>query len=154
MNLNSTMVIGLDVTYPSPGFSLNAPSIAGMLAIVDKDPGRWPAVLSVQKCCPKLVTELDSMLESRLELWKTQAKHLEYPENLLLIRDGVFEGRYSTVIQDELPRLRKACFDRYITPKEMKKDLPRIAIIVVGKRHHTRLYPTKTEDAVEYIPTL
>ena len=64
-----------------------------MVASVERDLGQWPALLSVQKSCPNMVTELGFMLESHLELGKTQAKHLEYPENLPIFRDGVSEGQ-------------------------------------------------------------
>jgi len=86
------------------------------------------------------------MLKSRLHLWKTQGKHKVFPENLLVYRDGVSEGQYATVIDTELPLLRKACAELY-PPPDTKKGLPHITIIIVGKRHHTRFYPTTASDA-------
>lgn len=47
-----------------------------------------------------------------------------------------------TILQDELPQVQKACEKRYPGGK-----LPKISIIVCGKRHHTRFYPTREEDA-------
>lgn len=46
---DKTMVVGIDVTHPSPGSSSTAPSVAGMVANVDKRMGQWPAVLSIQE---------------------------------------------------------------------------------------------------------
>lgn len=46
---DKTMVVGVDVTHPSPGSAPNAPSIAGMVASVDKRLGQWPADLRIQE---------------------------------------------------------------------------------------------------------
>ena len=146
INEDKTMVVGIDVTHPSPGSASNAPSVAGMVASVDKWLGQWPADLRVQESRKEMVSELDSMLKSRLHLWKTQGKHKVFPENLLIYRDGVSEGQYTTVIDTELPLLRKACAELY-PPPDTKKGLPHITIIIVGKRHHTRFYPTTASDA-------
>jgi eukaryotic translation initiation factor 2C len=94
----------------------------------------------------EMVTELDSMIASRLSLWKTRGKHASLPESLLIYRDGVSEGQYDIVIDTELPLIRKACADVY-PATDTKKGLPKITIIIVGKRHHTRFYPTKEADA-------
>ena len=48
IDTDRTMVVGIDVTHPSPGSTENAPSVAGMVANIDKRMGQWPAVLSVQ----------------------------------------------------------------------------------------------------------
>ena len=143
---NKTMVVGIDVTHPSPGSASNAPSVAGMVASVDKRLGQWPAILCIQESRKEMVSDLDTMLRSRLLLWQSQGDHVAFPENLLIYRDGVSEGQYATVVDEELPLLRDACRELYPAP-DTKKNLPRITIIIVGKRHHTRFYPTRTIDA-------
>src|SRR5438034_3801545 len=43
-----TIVVGIDVTHPSPGSSSGAPSVAGMAASVDSRLGQWPATIRLQ----------------------------------------------------------------------------------------------------------
>ncbi|KAF2750120.1 Piwi-domain-containing protein [Sporormia fimetaria CBS 119925] len=138
-----TMVVGIDVTHPSPDSSSNAPSVSAMVASVDKVLGQWPATLRVQRGRQENVDDLAEMLKSRLELWRGRNKVL--PENILVYRDGVSEGQYDMVVSKELPQLREACKGLYPAP-DTKKGLPRITIIICGKRHKTRFYPTKVED--------
>lgn len=107
---DKTMVVGVDVTHPSSCSAPNAPSIAGMVASVDKRLGQWPADLRIQESRKEMVSELDSMLESRLNLWKSQGNHAAFPENLLVYRDGVSEGQYATVLEAEL-----RCYARLAT---------------------------------------
>lgn len=91
-----------------------------------------------------MVDSLDTLLKSRLRLWEKRNGSL--PENILIFRDGVSEGQYNLVLEKELPALRKGCEEVY--PATMTKTgKPRITIIIVGKRHNTRFYPTKKEDA-------
>ena len=141
-----TMVVGIDVTHPTPGSASNAPSVAGIVASVDQWLGQWPADLQIQQTArQEMVSGLDSMLKSRLRLWATKNKGT-YPENILIYRDGVSEGQYEIVLDQELPLLRKACKELY-PPIDFKEGLPRMSIIIVGKRHNTRFYPTRKEDA-------
>jgi eukaryotic translation initiation factor 2C len=143
---DKTMIVGIDVTHPPPGSAGSTPSVASMVASIDKALGQWPADLRVQEGRKEMVSDLNQMLKSRLRLWKTAGKHQAFPENILVYRDGVSEGQYSTVLATELPLLREACKEVYPAP-DTKKGLPNISIIVVGKRHHTRFYPTKVSDA-------
>jgi eukaryotic translation initiation factor 2C len=140
-----TMVIGIDVTHPSPGSASNAPSVAGIVASVDQWLGQWPADLRIQQARQEMVSDLDGMLKSRLRLWASKNKG-SLPENLLIYRDGVSEGQYEIVLNQELPLLRKACEEIY-PPNDSKRGLPRISFIIVGKRHNTRFYPTNESDA-------
>jgi eukaryotic translation initiation factor 2C len=140
-----TMVVGIDVTHPTPGSASNAPSVAGIVASVDQWLGQWPADLQIQTARQEMVSGLDSMLKSRLRLWATKNKET-YPENILIYRDGVSEGQYEIVLDQELPLLRKACKEVY-PPSDLEKKLPRMSIIIVGKRHNTRFYPTTKESA-------
>lgn len=139
-----TMVVGIDVTHPSPGSSSNAPSVAGIVASVDEWLGQWPADLRIQPARQEMVDGLDTLFKSRLRLWEKRNGSL--PENILVYRDGISEGQYKLVLLNELPVLRKACEDAY--PASMTKDgKPRMTIAIVGKRHNTRFYPTRKEEA-------
>lgn len=145
VNQDKTMVVGIDVTHPSPGSSDKAPSVAGMVASIDHHLGQWPGLLSVQKARQEMVSDLQNMLKTHLNNWKTLGRHAHLPENILVYRDGVSEGQYQTVLDEELPLLRKACAETY--PADLtKKNLPRLSVIIVGKRHHTRFYPTQGKD--------
>lgn len=147
LNEDKTMVVGVDVTHPSPGSSGAAPSVAGMVASVDGRVSQWPGMLRVQGTArQEMVSDIKDMLKSRLRLWKGLGKHMVLPENILVYRDGVSEGQYQRVIDDELPLLREACREVY-SPAEKKAGLPRLTVIVVSKRHHTRFYPASATDA-------
>ncbi|KAF5576968.1 eukaryotic translation initiation factor 2C 2 [Fusarium pseudocircinatum] len=120
---DKTMVVGIDVTHPSPGSFANAPSVSAM----------------------ENVDDLTEMLKSRFSLWKTKGRHAALPENILVYRDGVSGGQYDMVLSQELPQLRRACEQTY-PASDTKKGLPRFTIIICGKRHKTRFYPTTEQD--------
>jgi eukaryotic translation initiation factor 2C len=142
-----TMVVGIDVTHPSPGSSGSAPSVAGMVASVDKFVSQWPGVLRVQsEARREMVSSVKDMLKSRLRLWKEMGRHAALPENILVYRDGVSEGQYDHVVDVELPLLREACQEMY-PPADTKRGLPRFTIVIVSKRHHTRFYPSEAKNA-------
>ncbi|CAJ2501891.1 Uu.00g047440.m01.CDS01 [Anthostomella pinea] len=143
---DKTMLVGIDVTHPSPGSLKTAPSVAAMVASVDSQLGQWPATLSIQTARQELVDSLKGMLKSHLRLWKTKGKHTALPENIIIYRDGVSEGQYQIVLDKELPLLRGACKETY-PPADTAKGLPRLTVIIVGKRHHTRFYPTQEKES-------
>ena len=137
-----TMVVGIDVTHPSPGSREGAPSIFAVVASMDQHLSQWPVRLGVQKKSREEVIShgprLTSMFQDLLKLWRSRNNN--YPENIIVYRDGVSEGQYSAVIAQELAALREAC-NAFYTKK------PRITLIVVAKRHHTRFYPTENNLA-------
>ncbi|CAG8976256.1 hypothetical protein HYALB_00009431 [Hymenoscyphus albidus] len=139
-----TMVVGLDVTHPSPGSKDSAPSVAAIVASVDKFLGQWPSDFRIQESRKEMITGLEGLFLSRLSLWQSKNKAL--PENIIIYRDGVSEGQYQLLLDNELPLIRNACRQKY-PASDTKKGLPKISIIVCGKRHHTRFYPTTLTDA-------
>ncbi|KAI9729649.1 MAG: hypothetical protein M1818_008452 [Claussenomyces sp. TS43310] len=139
-----TMVVGIDVTHPQPGSKEGAPSVAGIVASTDRYLGQWPADIRIQKSRKEMVTDLKDLFSSRLDLWR--ARNGSLPENVLVYRDGVSEGQYQIVLDEELPLLRQACKGKYAA-NQTTKGLPAITIIIVGKRHHTRFYPVKESEA-------
>ena len=140
-----TMLVGIDVTHPSPGSSSTAPSVAGIVASVDANLAQWPAEIRIHERRSEMVPALDEMLKSRLAVWARANKNT-YPENIIVYRDGVSEGQYNLVIDKELPLLKKACASLY-PANQTAASLPRISIVIVGKRHNTRFYPTSESTA-------
>ena len=151
---NKTMFLGIDVTHPSPGSSSKAPSVASMVANIDPFLSQWPAELRVQKkdeqdpnkrSAVEMVQQLTDMLKRHLKRWLVLGKHTSLPENIVVYRDGVSEGQYQLVLDKELPLLKAACTETY-PPQMTKAGFPRFSIIIVGKRHHTRFYPTDIKE--------
>jgi eukaryotic translation initiation factor 2C len=149
-----TMLMGIDVTHPSPGSAKGAPSIATAVASRDRELSQWPGSLRKQKGKQEMIDEgnaqfgdcvnksiLKEMVIERLEVWRKYNKTL--PKKILLYRDGVSEGQYTLVLNQELPHFEAAFNDLY----GKQANWPKMAVIVVGKRHHTRFYATKEEEA-------
>ncbi|EME85099.1 uncharacterized protein MYCFIDRAFT_133529 [Pseudocercospora fijiensis CIRAD86] len=142
---NKTMLFGIDVTHPSPGSSKGAPSIAALVASVDEHLFQWPGSIRTQDSRQEMVDGLEEMVIERLNLWRKKNNFL--PNKVIIYRDGVSEGQYRQVLQMELPSFEKAFTKLYGS----KEKWPKMTIIIVGKRHHTRFYPTREQDA-DYNP--
>ena len=54
-----------------------------------------------------MVSALEGMFLSRLSLWEKRNRTL--PENIIIYRDGVSEGQYQIILDEELPLIRQAC---------------------------------------------
>lgn len=145
VNEGQTMLIGLDVTHPSPGSRESAPSVSSIVASTDKFLSQWPADIRIQKGRQEMIEGLKDMVKSRLRLWQKHNQN-KLPTEILVYRDGVGETMYDLVRSAELPLIQQACQDLY-PATDTKKGLPYITIVICGKRHHTRFYPTKDEDA-------
>lgn len=134
-----TMVVGYDVTHPTnlSGGSGDLPSLVGMVSSIDNDLGQWlPASWSQKSKQEMLDAVLQQKFADRLRLWQKHNRG-QLPENLVIYRDGVSEGQFGQVLQNELPLMRQACTELYPGGKQ-----PHFSIIVSVKRHQTRFYPT------------
>ncbi|KAJ8590502.1 argonaute-like protein [Rhizopogon salebrosus TDB-379] len=137
-----TMVVGMDVTHPGPGSVRGTPSIAAVVASVDNQFAQYPASLEIQESRKEMITNLKDMMVARLKLYQQHSKTL--PQRVLVYRDGVSEGQFNIVRIEELPEILKA-FHTFDLPK--KPYRPKLTIVICGKRHHTRFYPTERKDA-------
>jgi eukaryotic translation initiation factor 2C len=136
-----TIIFGVDVTHPSPGSAETAPSIAGVVASIDAMFSQYPASMRCQEGRKEMVVELEAMIVERLQLWQRRNQR-RLPQKVIVYRDGVGESQYSTVIEVEGAAFKSA-FDRLYGAASKH---PKISIIMVGKRHHTRFYPTSLGD--------
>ncbi|TFY71790.1 hypothetical protein EVG20_g1213, partial [Dentipellis fragilis] len=139
----STMLVGMDVTHPGPSTVKGTPSIAAVVASVDSSFAQYPASLRMQESKKEMITDLESMMVERLELYRNRNKGA-LPVRILVYRDGVSEGQFSIVVEDEIPKMRLA-FRKFDTAQGPYR--PKLTVVICGKRHHTRFYPTDQQHA-------
>lgn len=89
-----------------------------------------------------MITNLANMMKERLKTFRTKNKTL--PTRVIVYRDGVSEGQFQIVVGEELPLIKEA-FQSFSTPQGQYN--PKLTIIICGKRHHTRFYPTEASAA-------
>ncbi|CAG8602663.1 8771_t:CDS:2 [Paraglomus occultum] len=142
------MLIGADVTHPQPGS--NMPSIAAVVGSVDRHAARYVERHVQQykepttgKKTGRGKEEIDTMTDLVVELLQ-EFKRINrlLPRVIIMFRDGISESQFKPLALDkELHYIKAAC------AKVAQDYKPTITYIVVGKRHHTRFYPTDPMDA-------
>lgn len=114
LNEGDTMVVGIDVTHPTPNSMEDSPSIVGMVASVDKIFAQWPGNIRIQdsrqeiqkrrqvqkretgiddvpKDMEDMVHNIDEMIRERLTVfWENNHR---YPKKILIYRDGKHSKR-------------------------------------------------------------
>ncbi|KAJ7732588.1 argonaute-like protein [Mycena maculata] len=140
-----TIVMGADVMHPSPG-TTGRPSFAAVVSSVDSYAAKYVADQRVQASRQELITDLKEMsvyLLGKYMLYRESIEKvqpsLRAPKRLIFYRDGVSEGQFQQVLDQELPLIKAACEELNINPT--------ITLFVVGKRHHVRLFPMNEKDA-------
>ncbi|KAK0187297.1 argonaute-like protein [Armillaria mellea] len=108
---------------------------------VDDDFVQFPASMRIQR--PDVVEELRDMMVERLSTYEKKNKAL--PERIFVFRDGVSEGQYDIVIGEELKQIKEAA--KRLNTKDRKAYKPLVSVIICGKRHHARFYPTDSQNA-------
>ena len=104
-----TMVVGIDVTHPTPKSIENSPSIVGMVASIDEVFAHWPGNFRIQESrqeiqkrrqerkktkgeddIPKdkedMVGNIETLLRERLRAFGI--RNQKFPKNILIYRDG------------------------------------------------------------------
>ncbi|KAI6131304.1 Piwi-domain-containing protein [Pisolithus thermaeus] len=135
-----TMVVGMDVTHPSPGSHVGTPSIAAVVASVDDSFVHFPASLRCQISKQEMIGDLRAMFNERLHAYGGRPGTL--PERVIVYRDGVSETQYDAVLRDELQSIKGAFADKYGNSPH-----PPLTLVVCGKRHHVRLFPAQDQTS-------
>lgn len=136
-----SIVIGADVSHP-PGMT-EQPSMAAMTVSLDKIGVRYAAACEtngrrIEMITPNNVKELAMPL---VRNWVEKVNGGGLPQHLYYFRDGVSEGQYQHVLQQELRDIRNGCLT------EFPGWVPKFVVVVASKRHHIRFFP-KPNDRV------
>ncbi|KAF1966235.1 Piwi-domain-containing protein [Bimuria novae-zelandiae CBS 107.79] len=153
-----TMVLGADVVHPGANAFEGCPSIASIVGSVDDSATKYLGSMRLQskpKTDREIIDHVKEMVLDRLADWnaersnpaKTNKSAIHVPRNIIYFRDGVSEGQYSKVLEQEVEQITAAwrLYKKNNAPKHgVAIGVPptvKITAIVVGKRHHTRFYP-------------
>ncbi|RSH92939.1 hypothetical protein EHS25_008385 [Saitozyma podzolica] len=128
-----TMLLGGDLGHPpiKAGYA-DAPTVACTIATYTPDCDAYSAQIRLQEGRGEIIVELSSMIEEHLKIF--HRKNGEYPERILIFRDGLSEGQYAAALQYEHHAVITAC-------RRLQRDYrPRILLCVCAKRHNTRFF--------------
>ena len=131
-----TMIIGADVSHASPGSE--QPSTAALTVSMDKHAGRYAAAVQTNGHRVEMIAENNfrSMFGPIATQWTNTVGAGVTPKRVYYIRDGVSEGQYQDVLQQEVPRIKS------VLTEIAKKDWQGlITVVIASKRHHIRAYP-------------
>jgi eukaryotic translation initiation factor 2C len=92
----------------------------------------------VQSAGEDIVTQLKSKVLQQLSLWG-RLHQRALPKKVLVYRDGVGESQYYAVLVREVLAFKQAFNEAYGGDP---KTWPKLTMVVIGKRHHVRFYPT------------
>ncbi|CAM4809194.1 unnamed protein product [Rotaria magnacalcarata] len=131
------MFFGADVTHST--CSTDRPSIASVVASRDPTNTLYAARICEQyprkgRCSVEIIKELDRMVVDLLQVFSRTCDG-RLPNKIVFYRDGVDEGQYQKVLDNEVNKIKNACRIVY-----GDRPLPKLTFIVVKKRHNTRFF--------------
>jgi len=130
------MFFGADVTHTS--CTKEKPSIAAVIGSIDATSTQYASRLSEQyatrgRVSLEIIKDLYQMATDLLKLFAQRNGFL--PNKIVFYRDGVDDGHFQKVLDNEVRALKNACKALYLD-----NELPKITFIVVKKRHNTRFF--------------
>lgn len=139
-----TMIMGADVTHPSPD-SKDIPSVAAVTASHDPKAFKYNICWRLQEPREEIIVDLKNIVVEQLRYFKKIT--YTQPQKIIFYRDGVSEGQFKYVLNKEVQAIRQACM---MLNQNYK---PCITFLVVQKRHHTRFFPVqKQQDRNNNVP--
>jgi eukaryotic translation initiation factor 2C len=133
-----TMVIGADVSHPAPGAgSDEKASFAAMTMSSDTSFTRYWAQCQTNGNRVEMVTtqNIQDHIGDMASKWMRTLGSGNPPERVFYIRDGVSEGQYAAVLNEEVRDMKETF------RKLGAKQVPKFTVIIAGKRHHIRFFP-------------
>eukprot|EP00877_Chromochloris_zofingiensis_P008172 jgi/Chrzof1/3608/Cz13g02060.t1 len=127
------ILFGADVNHPT-GFDKVEPSISAVTASMTPSLGQYAARIMKQTHRKEVIENMQEAAQDLLvKFYQTNGG--KKPQAIVYYRDGVAQGQFEQVLQEEYNAIRRACntLEEGYTPP--------ITFIVVQKRHKTRLFP-------------
>lgn len=124
--LRNTMICGIDTYHEIKGNS-----VSGFVASINSVFTRWYSKAVIQNKKEELVNAITSSL--KLALTSYEQNNKQFPDRIIIFRDGVGDGQIRFVEDYEIPQLKTAC-------NSISQDYnPQITYVIVQKRINAKL---------------
>ncbi|TEB35951.1 Piwi-domain-containing protein [Coprinellus micaceus] len=166
-----TMIVGADVSHPAPG--IRKPSVTSLVYNHDQFATQYTAVTRLQDPRLEVITDLKDMMKDAMQdLMMNVAR--QPIKNIVFFRDGVSEGEYEKIREVEIGAINgnlsastvlmfshscaEAIHELWTTIPNLANpekatgkppSKPKLSFIVVGKRHHTLMFPASQGSGVD-----
>ncbi|KAJ7043223.1 Piwi domain-containing protein [Mycena alexandri] len=128
-----TMILGSFAFHPAAGSTL--PSVAALVSSWDPVACQYTASLRVQASRVEIIQDLEAMVITAIK--RFVERNGMPPARYVYFRDGVSEGQFATVLEEE-----QAAFLRALRGSPYYANgPPPFAFIVCAKKHHIRFFP-------------
>ncbi|KAG8385134.1 hypothetical protein BUALT_Bualt03G0010200 [Buddleja alternifolia] len=133
---DDVMFIGADVNHPG-AMNASCPSIAAVVGTVNwPAANRYAARVAPQAHRTEKIINFGTMCADLVNTY-AQLNRVK-PRKIVVFRDGVSDGQFGMLLEEELLDLKKAIYDNHYQPT--------ITLIVAQKRHQTRLFIENRHD--------
>ena len=131
-----TMIVAADVSHAPPGSE--GGSMAAITCSMDQNYTRYAAQCETNGHRVEIITteNINKLLGKMIYKWIGQFGG-QLPKRILFIRDGVSEGRYEHVLDQEVKDMKALC--RRLNPHP-QAPVPDFTVVIAGKRHHVRFF--------------
>ncbi|KAI5239632.1 Piwi-domain-containing protein [Aureobasidium subglaciale] len=136
---NNTVIIGADVSHAAPG--LPGPSMAAMTVSMNPQATRYAAAVETNGHRVEMITDenIEKHIMSLVKNgWSAKVGQGKAPTTVVYFRDGVSEGQFAQVIDQEVAAMKGAFLKVGVKPKFL--------VIIASKRHHVRFFPQSGGD--------
>ncbi|KAL9121776.1 MAG: hypothetical protein Q9187_001664 [Circinaria calcarea] len=140
-----TIIVGADVSHASPGSM--QPSMAALTVSMDALCLRYAAACETNGHRVEMITtsNMEQMLMPLFRNWMETVGQGRKPAHVIYFRDGVSEGQYQHVMQQEVRDLKRVWTALFGNDNRVLKDI-KFTVIVASKRHHIRFFPQKGDN--------
>ncbi|KAE9551206.1 hypothetical protein FO519_005573 [Halicephalobus sp. NKZ332] len=128
------LVLGLDVNHPTGNDYIGEqtqPSSVGFCANYSKNPNNFLGDFFYQKPRQEKINAEKLQKYVDMTYGKLRENGRDCPQYVFILRDGVSEGQYSMVIEEEFAAIRE-------TASKFGKTPPKLVLMVMTKRHNIR----------------
>jgi eukaryotic translation initiation factor 2C len=135
----SIVVIGADVSHSAPG--IPGPSMAAMTVSMNVQGTRYAAAVETNGHRVEMITDenIEKHIMSLIKNgWSPKVGQGRPPATVIYFRDGVSEGQFAQVIDQEVAAMKKAFSKMNASPKFL--------VVIASKRHHVRFFPQSGGD--------
>lgn len=108
----------------------------------------YPGSMRLQAGGQEEIEDMYGMVTERLRAW-SENNEGALPEQVLFYRDGISESHFKSCQDVEVAAIRRAFAD--LCTKLKRTETLKLTFVVVGKRHHTRFYPTAAKDTTNLL---